>query len=70
MPILYSNYIGKCDGITSRVKFQKGQSSATFEGGVIRVDRNIYLVKTSKNKFMNVSISSDEDNAVFQIKDT
>lgn len=54
------------DGITRRVKFQKGQFAATFEGGVIRGDRDIYLVKASKNYVMNVSISSDEDNAVFR----
>lgn len=57
------------DGITRRVKFQKGQSAASFEGGVVRGDRDVYLVKASKNQVMNVSITSDEDNAVFQIKD-
>lgn len=57
------------DGITRRVKFQKGQSAATYEGGVIRGDRDIYLAKANKNQTMNVSITSVEDNAVFQIKD-
>ena len=58
------------DGITKRVKFQKGQSAATFEGGVIRGDRDIYILKASKNQTMTVTITSVEDNAVFQIKDT
>lgn len=58
------------DGITKRVKFQKGQSAATFEGGVVRGDRDVYLVKASKNQVMNVTITSEEDNAVFQILNT
>lgn len=58
------------DGITKRVKFQKGQSAATFENSVVRGDRDVYLLKAGKNQVMNVSITSDEDNAVFQIVDT
>lgn len=58
------------DGITRRVKFQKGQSAATYEGGVVRGDRDYYLAKATKNQTMKVTITSEEDNAVFQIKDT
>jgi hypothetical protein len=58
------------DGITRRIKFQKGQSAATYEGGVVRGDRDTYLLKASKNQMMTVTITSVEDNAVFQIKDT
>lgn len=57
------------DGITKRIKFQKGQSAATYEGVVVRGDRDIYLLKASKNQTMTVTITSDDDNAVFQIKD-
>ncbi len=58
------------DGITRRVKFQKGQSAATYEGSVVRGDRDTYLLKASKNQTMTITITSDEDNAVFQVKDT
>jgi hypothetical protein len=57
------------DGITKRIKFQKGQSAATYEGAVIRGDRDTYLLKASRNQTMTVTITSLEDNAVFQIKD-
>lgn len=58
------------DGITRRIKFQKGQSAATYEGGVVRGDRDIYIAKANKNQVMSVTITSEEDNAVFQIKNT
>jgi len=32
-----------------RIKFKKGESSATIEGGVIRGDRDTYLVGANKN---------------------
>lgn len=50
-----------------RIKFKKGESSATIEGGVIRGDRDTYLVGANKNQYMVVSIISIENNAVFQI---
>jgi hypothetical protein len=52
-----------------RIKFKKGESSATIEGGVIRGERDTYLVGASKNQTMIVTIMSIEDNAVFQIVD-
>ncbi len=52
-----------------RIKFKKGESSATIEGGVIRGDRDTYLVGANKNQYMVVSIMSIENNAVFQILD-
>lgn len=52
-----------------RIKFKKGESSATVEGGVIRGDRDTYLVGANKNQYMIVTIMSIEDNAVFQIVD-
>jgi hypothetical protein len=44
------------DGITRRVKFQKGQSAATYEGGVVRGDRDTYIAKANKNQVMNVQL--------------
>lgn len=52
-----------------RIKFKKGESSATVEGGVIRGERDTYLVGASRNQYMVVSIMSIENNAVFQIVD-
>lgn len=52
-----------------RIKFKKGESSATIEGGVIRGERDTYLVGANKNQTMVVTIMSIEDNAVFQIVD-
>lgn len=52
-----------------RIKFKRGESSATIEGGVIRGERDTYLVGANKNQTMIVTIMSIEDNAVFQIVD-
>ncbi len=52
-----------------RIKFKKGESSATIEGSVIRGERDTYLVGANKNQTMIVTIMSIEDNAVFQIVD-
>ena len=52
-----------------RIKFKKGESSATVEGSVIRGDRDTYLVGANKNQTMVVTIMSIENNAVFQIID-
>jgi hypothetical protein len=52
-----------------RIKFKKGESSATIEGGVIRGDRDTYLVGADRNQYMVISIMSIENNAVFQIVD-
>ncbi|MBL8017826.1 MAG: hypothetical protein JNK43_11185 [Ignavibacteria bacterium] len=52
-----------------RIKFKKGESSATIEGGVIRGERDTYLLGANMNQTMIVTIMSIEDNAVFQIVD-
>lgn len=52
-----------------RIKFSKGESSATVEGAVIRGEEDSYLVGAKKNQLMVVTIMSLEDNAVFQIID-
>ena len=58
------------DGITKRVKFQKGQSAATYENSVVRGDRDTYILRANKNQVMKVSVTSEESNAVFQIYNT
>jgi len=48
-----------------RIKFPKGESSATVEGGVERGGSHYYLIKASRNQWAAVTIMSVEDNAVF-----
>jgi hypothetical protein len=52
-----------------RIKFKRGESSATVSGGAPRGETAGYLVGASKNQTLIVSIASVENNAVFQIKD-
>lgn len=52
---------------TSRVQFAAGSSSATLKGGVVRGDRDIYILGARAGQVMDVSITSLEKNAVFQI---
>jgi hypothetical protein len=54
-------------GIKQRVKFPRGGSGVTLNGGVVRGDRDEYLLKAGKGQTMKVTITSIEDNAVFQI---
>ena len=56
-------------GVTSRVRFARGASSATLEGAVVRGDRDTYIVGATFGQTMTVNISSIEHNAVFQITD-
>jgi hypothetical protein len=50
-----------------RIKFPKGETSATIENSVIRGDEDSYLVGASRDQYMIITIMSVEDNAVFQI---
>ncbi len=54
-------------GIRKRVKFPRGFSAVTLKGGVIRGDRDEYLLKAGKGQLMKVKITAEENNAVFQI---
>ncbi len=60
--------IVSADGITKRIKFSRGKNSATVSGAVVRGDRDTYIVRAKAEQLMTVSISSREDNAVFQVK--
>jgi hypothetical protein len=55
-------------GSTVTVRFAKGRSSATYSGAVIRGERDIYVLGANGGQQMSVSITSEEDNAVFQIE--
>lgn len=53
---------------TKRISFDAGKSSATVSGGVIRGERSTYLLGAKSGQTMDVKITSEEDNAVFQIE--
>ncbi|MBI3651873.1 MAG: hypothetical protein HY231_12705 [Acidobacteria bacterium] len=55
------------EGAKKRIKFPKGFSGVTLQGGVIRGDRDEYLLKAGKGQTLTVKITSLENNAVFQI---
>lgn len=56
------------DGVTKRVRFAKGQHSATVSNSVVRGDRDTYILGAGEGQTMTVKITSVEDNAVFQIE--
>lgn len=51
-----------------RIKFKKGESSATVTGALPRGETTGYVLKAKKDQVMTVKISSTENNAVFKIK--
>jgi hypothetical protein len=55
------------DGVRKKIRFAKGKSSATVSGAVVRGDRDRYFLGARQGQTMTVSITSLEDNAVFQI---
>jgi hypothetical protein len=54
-------------GVKKKIQFARGSSSATVEGGVIRGERDRYYLGAKKGQTMSVKITSEEDNAVFQV---
>lgn len=66
--VLGSTGFAARDGITKRVRFAKGKSSATFSNAVIRGERDTYILGAKAGQRMTVRITALEDNAVFQIE--
>jgi len=54
-------------GVKQKIRFARGASSATMRGTVVRGDRDRYYLSAKKGQTMSVKITSEEDNAVFQI---
>jgi len=52
---------------TRRIEFARGTNSATVEDAVVRGTRDTYLVNARAGQTMTVSITSTEENAVFDI---
>jgi len=54
-------------GVKKKIQFARGSSSATVQGAVIRGERDRYYLGAKKGQTMSVKITSEEDNAVFQV---
>ena len=54
-------------GVKKTIRFASGASSATVKGTVVRGDRDRYNLGAKKGQTMSVKITSEEDNAVFQV---
>lgn|GEM_PF-982039 len=67
-PSSNSTTVESVGGLTTVVKFRKGSTSAIYKNAVIRAQRNKYILGAGKGQYMNVSISSLENNAVFDVR--
>lgn len=54
-------------GVQQEIKFKPGKSSTTIKGTVLSSDRDEYTLAAKAGQVMSVSITAEEDNAVFQI---
>jgi len=54
-------------GVKKKIQFARGSSSTTVNGAVIRGERDRYYLGAKKGQTMSVKITSEEDNAVFQV---
>lgn len=55
------------EGLSKEVRFARGKSSATIEGAVVRGDRDTYILRASEGQHMWITITSLENNAVFDL---
>ncbi|MCA1565076.1 MAG: hypothetical protein LC803_05475 [Acidobacteria bacterium] len=55
------------EGLTKRVRFARGRTTATLKNSVVRGTRDRYIVGARAGQQMTVSITSVERNAVFII---
>ncbi|MDJ0704362.1 MAG: hypothetical protein QNJ46_13845 [Leptolyngbyaceae cyanobacterium MO_188.B28] len=63
-----SDLTGYANAVHKRsLSFESGASSATVSNSVIRGDRDLYTLRAEGGQQMTVSISSLEDNAVFDV---
>jgi len=53
--------------VKKKIQFQRGSSSATLKGAVIRGEADRYYLAAKKGQTMSVKITAVEDNAVFQV---
>lgn len=50
------------------IRFEKGMTSATVSGAVVRGDRDVYTLGARAGQSMEVSVKALEDNAAFTLK--
>ncbi len=60
--------LAKADGITRRIRFAKGKSSAVLSNAVIRGDEDTYMVGAKAGQKMSLKITAVESNAAFCIE--
>lgn len=65
MNVLVFTPLAEAEGITRRIKFAEGKSSAVLANSVIRGDEDFYLIRAKGGQIMSVKISSVESNAAF-----
>lgn len=61
------NYEGDDENGREIVKFGKGETSATYEYGLVRGEHRTYIVEARKGQTMAVRVEAEEKNAVFTI---
>ncbi len=54
-------------GVQQEVKFKRGESSTQISGGVIRGERDQYVIGAGKDQYLAVTLTSAESNAVLDI---
>jgi hypothetical protein len=54
-------------GVQKEVRFAKGASGTVIEGGVIRGERDRYLLGAAKGQYLSIKIESPENNAVVDV---
>lgn len=55
------------EGLTKRVRFARGRTTATYKNSVVRGTRDRYTLGARAGQKMSVHITSVENNAVFDI---
>lgn len=66
--VLAAAVVTEADGVTKRIRFAKGKTSAVVSGAVIRGDVDTYIVGAKAEQMMTVRVTSIERNASFSIK--
>ncbi|MEO7673511.1 MAG: hypothetical protein ABIU09_05475 [Pyrinomonadaceae bacterium] len=66
--VLGSTGFASGDGITRRIRFAKGKSSATYSNAVIGGERDAYILGAKAGQRMTVRVKALENNAAFQIE--
>ena len=59
--------LGPGSGVTKRVKFARGRTTAIMKGAVVRATQDRYILGARAGQTMIVHITSREKNAVFAI---